>query len=85
MNKLFAEQIISVAKISLKSLWEKSGQRQNMNQTEYVSDVRRFYEILLHDRLTDINVHYLRDEITHMSYKFNEYYADNSTRTNIFI
>lgn len=49
----------AVAKICLNSLWGKFGQRQNMSQTEYVTDVRRFYEILLDDRLTDINVNYL--------------------------
>jgi hypothetical protein len=34
-----------------KRLWDKFGQRQNMRETEYVTDVKRFYEILLDDRL----------------------------------
>lgn len=65
----------AVAKTCLNRLWGKFEQRQNMTQTEYMSDVRRFYEILLDDRLTDINVNYLTDEMTQMSYKFKDYYV----------
>ena len=36
-----------VAKICLNSLWKKFGQRLNMKQSEYVTDTKRFYEILL--------------------------------------
>jgi len=75
----------AVAKICLNSLWGKFGQRQNMSQTEYVSDVRRFYEVLLDDRLTDINVNYLTDKMAQMSYKFKDYYVENNTSTNIYI
>lgn len=75
----------AVAKICLNSLWGKFGQRQNMSQTEYVTDVRRFYEILLDDRLTDINVNYLTEETVQMNYKFKDYYVENNTSTNIYI
>ena len=75
----------AVAKICLNSLWGKFGQRQNMSKTEYVTDVRRFYEVLLDDRLIDINVNYLTDEMAQMSYKFKDYYIENNTSTNIYI
>ena len=75
----------AVAKICSNSLWGKFGQRQNMSQTEYVSDVRRFYKVLLDDRLTDINVNYLTDEMAQMSYKFKDYYVENNINTNIYI
>jgi hypothetical protein len=39
-----------------KRLWGKFGQRQNMRETEYVTDVKRFYEILLDDRLDNIHI-----------------------------
>jgi hypothetical protein len=32
-----------VAKMRLNSLWGKFGQRQNMTQTEYVTDVKKWY------------------------------------------
>ena len=39
----------AVAKICLNSLWGKFRQRHNMTQTEYVSDVKRWYQSLLDD------------------------------------
>jgi hypothetical protein len=46
----------AVAKICLNSLWGKFAQRQNMGATEYVTDIvsKRFYEIILDDRLDNI-------------------------------
>jgi hypothetical protein len=52
---------IAVAKICLNSLWGKFGQRQNMGATEYVTDIKRFYEILLDDRLDNIHINELND------------------------
>jgi hypothetical protein len=46
----------AAAKICLNSLWSKFGQRQNMGATEYVTDVKRFSEILLDDRLDNIHI-----------------------------
>lgn len=46
----------AVAKICLNSLWGKFGQRQNMGATEYVIDVKRFYEILLDEKLDNIRI-----------------------------
>jgi hypothetical protein len=48
----------AVAKICL---WGKFGQRQNMGATEYVTDIKRFYEILLDDRLDNIHINELND------------------------
>jgi hypothetical protein len=50
----------AVAKICLNSLWGKFGQRQNMGATEYVTDIKRFYEILLDDRLDNIHIIYFK-------------------------
>ena len=37
----------SISKLCLNSLWGKFGQRSNMSQTKYVTEVSEFYEILL--------------------------------------
>lgn len=52
---------------------------------EFSSDVRRFYEVLLDDRLTDINVNDLTDEMAQISYKFKDYCVKNNTSTNIYV
>ena len=41
----------AIAKLCLNSLWGKFGQRTNMSQTKYVTEVSEFYEILLDDKL----------------------------------
>ena len=42
----------SISKLCLKSLWGKFGQRSNMSQAKYVTEVSEFYELLLDDKLT---------------------------------
>ena len=41
----------SIAKLCLNSLWGKFGQRSNMSQTKYETEISEFYEILLDDKL----------------------------------
>ena len=41
----------AVAKICLNSLWGKFGQRQNMTQMVYMTDVRQWYQISLNDKI----------------------------------
>ncbi|KAK7590294.1 hypothetical protein V9T40_001907 [Parthenolecanium corni] len=89
--KLDIDKIVSnpgkraVAKLCLNSLWGKFGQRQNMSQTEFVTDAYRFYEILLDEKLQDINVMYVTDEMIQVNYKYRETFVKNNYNTNIFI
>ena len=75
----------AVSKLCLNSLWGKFGQRQNMASTEFITDPCRFYEILLDDRLTDLNVFYISDEMVQVNYKYKDYYVENNHNTNIFV
>ncbi|KAK7598318.1 hypothetical protein V9T40_006553 [Parthenolecanium corni] len=75
----------AVSKLCLNSLWGKFGQRQNMPQTEFVADPCRFYEILLDERLKDINVIYVSDEMVQVNYRYIETYVENHYNTNIFV
>ena len=75
----------AVAKICLNSLWGKFGQRQNMSQTEYVTDIKRFYEILLDDRLNNIKLNFINDDMVQISYNFKDQYIENDNNTNVFI
>ena len=45
----------SISKLCLNSLWRKFGQRSNMSQTKYVTEVSEFYELLLDDKLDNLN------------------------------
>ena len=75
----------AVAKICLNSLWGKFGQRQNMSKTEYVTDMKRFYEIILDDRLDNLNLSFLNETMVQMSYTLKDLFVENEHNTNVFI
>ena len=75
----------SIAKLCLNSLWGKFGQRSNMSQTKYVTDVSEFYEILLDDKLGNKNFQFINDDMVQMTYNFKDQFVDNSNNTNIYI
>ncbi|CAH1103834.1 unnamed protein product [Psylliodes chrysocephalus] len=75
----------AVAKICLNSLWGKFGQKQNMSETEYVTDVKSWYNILLDDKIEISNCIFLNDDMVQVTYKYKEVFVEDSTSTNIFI
>ena len=75
----------SISKLCLNSLWGKFGQRNNMSQIKYVTDVSEFYEILLDDKLANKNFQFINDDMVQMTYNFKDQFVDNSNNTNIFI
>ena len=75
----------SVSKLCLNSLWGKFGQRSNMVQTKYVTELEEFYEILLDDKLDNINFQFIRDDMVQMTFDLKNEFIDNSNNTNIFI
>ena len=75
----------SIRKLCLNSLWGKFGQRSNMSQTKYVTEVSEFYEILLHDKLDNKNFQFINDDMVQMTYNFKDQFVDNSKNTNVYI
>ena len=75
----------SISKLCLNSLWGKFGQRNNMSQTKYITDISDFYEILLDDKLDNKNFQFINDDMVQMTYNFKDQFVDNSITTNIFV
>ena len=75
----------SISKLCLNSLWGKFGQRSNMSQTKYVTEVSEFYEILLDNKLDNTNFQFINDDMVQMTYNFKDQFVDNSKNTNIYI
>ena len=75
----------AIAKLCLNSLWGKFGQRNNMRQTKFVTEVAEFYKILLDDTLEVQNLVFLNDEMVEMRYIQKDAFVDNSFDTNIFV
>ena len=73
-----------IAKLCLNSLWGKFAQRCNLTQTTYVTEVSKFYEILLDDKLDNKNFQFVNDDMVQMTYNFKDQFVDNSNNTNIY-
>ena len=74
----------AVSKLCLNSLWGKFGQRINQTQTEYVTEPKDFYKILLNETHKDINVQFLRKDMVQMSFYLKDKFVDNYNNMNIF-
>ena len=72
-----------ISKLCLNSLWGKYGQRTNMPQTEYVTEPREFYKILLNDTHEDINVQFLNKDMVQMNYNLKNQFVYNNNNINI--
>ena len=81
----FNAGLSSISKLCLNSLWGKFGQRSNMSQTKYVTEVSEFYEILLDDKLDNKNFQFINDDMVQMTYNFKDQFVDNSKNTNVHI
>ena len=75
----------AIAKLCLNSLWGKFGQRVNQTQTEYVTEPKNFYKILLNDANEDINIQFLTKDMVQMQYNLKNQFVDNYNNTNIFV
>ena len=75
----------SISKLCLNSLWGKFGQRSNMSQTKYITEVSEFYEILLYDKLDNKSFQFINDDMGQMTYNFKDQFVDNSKNTNVYI
>ena len=56
-----------------------------MSQTKYVTEVSEFYEILLDDKLDNLNIQFIHDDMVQMTYNFKDQFVVNSKNTNIYI
>lgn len=75
----------AITKMCLNGLWGKFGERNNMKQTKYVTEVKEFYEILLNDAIDNLNIRFINEEMVQMTYDMKDMFVDNSNDTNIFI
>ena len=56
-----------------------------MSQTKYITEIPEFYEILLDDKLDNINFQFINYDMVQMTYNFKDQFVDNSKNTNICI
>ena len=56
-----------------------------MSQIKYVTEVSEFYELLLDDKLDNLNFQFINDDMVQMIYNFKDQFVDNSKNINIYI
>jgi hypothetical protein len=56
-----------------------------MTQTEYVSNVKRWYRLLLNDRIEISNTIFINDNIAQVTYKYKDQYVEDTFSTNVYI
>jgi len=56
-----------------------------MTQREYVSDVKRWYQILLDDRLEISNTLFINNNIMRVTFKYKSQYVQDAFSSNVYI
>ena len=79
------EGLRAISKMCLNSLWGKFGQRNNMTQCKYVTDINEFYQVVLNDKIDNLNMNFINEEMVQMSYTYKDQFVDNSYNTNIYV
>ena len=57
----------AISKLCLNSLWGKFGQRNNMKKSIYVVEPSEFYKILLDEKIEDLNIHFINEDMVEMN------------------
>ena len=74
-----------LAKLMLNSFWGKFGQRTNLPQKTYVSDVTVFFDMMTGDNQEIKNVRFVNEEIVQVDWVHKEDFIDTSGITNVVI
>lgn len=74
-----------IAKICLNSLWGKFGQNPKVRHSEYIDTENDFYKLVLDDKIEQISISFLNDNMVYASYERKDELMKTSYNTNIFI
>ncbi|XP_013411740.1 uncharacterized protein LOC106174630 [Lingula anatina] len=75
----------ALSKLMLNSFWGKFGQRMNMTQSEYVTEVDEYFALLLNKSVDVTNVMFLTDDMVEVHYKHQSEFNECSDKTNVVI
>ena len=74
-----------ISKICLNSLWGKFGQNPKVKHSEYIDTERDFYRVILDDKIEQISLCFLNDNMIYASYERKDEFLKTSYNTNIYI
>jgi len=74
-----------LAKLCLNSLWGRLGMKENKTKTEYVSDPKRFYELLLSGKYHVTSFDPFNEKVMCVQYKLEDEFVEVNGTTNVVI
>jgi hypothetical protein len=74
-----------ISKICLNSLWGKFGQNPKVKHTEYIDNEKDFHRVILDDKIEQISLCFLNDNMVYVSYEHKDEFVKTSYNTNIYI
>ena len=74
-----------IAKLCLNSLWGKFGQNPKVRHSEYINNERDFYRVILNDKVEQISLSFLNDDMVYASYETKDEFLKVSYNTNVYI
>jgi len=74
-----------ISKICLNSLWGKFGQNPKVKHSEYIDNKKDFYKVILNDKIEQISLSFLNDNMFHASYETKDEFLKVNYNTNIYI
>ncbi|XP_070571147.1 uncharacterized protein [Ptychodera flava] len=75
----------SLFKLLLNSFWGKFGQRDNLPQSVYISDLQSFYDILNDDKKEVSNVYLVNEELINVTYTESEEFVRSNPRSSVVL
>ncbi|XP_065208479.1 uncharacterized protein LOC135837206 [Planococcus citri] len=75
----------NLSKLCMNSLYGKFGQRNNISQTEFITEPSRFYEILLDESIEINNTFFISEELIQVNFTYKNNFVENSFNTNVMI
>jgi len=74
-----------IAKMCLNSLWSKFGQNPKVKHSEYIDNEAAFYSVVLNDKIEQISLSFLTNNIVYASYETKDEFLKVNYNTNIYI
>ena len=75
----------AIAKIFLNSLWGKFGQRDNLKQVEFITEIADLYKIYYDKTVTISDLSFINQDVVRVEYKRKDIFIEDPKLTNIYI
>ncbi|XP_055357093.1 uncharacterized protein LOC129602151 [Paramacrobiotus metropolitanus] len=75
----------ALAKLFLNNFWGRLGMREDRLSTQFISEPKDFYELLLNDALEIHNIEFFSDTVIQVAYKSKEDFIPVNPKTNVIL